>query len=361
MKKILYIITKGTWGGAQTYVSNLIHDQVKRKNEIYLVTGSTGKLTTDVQKILPAENIYIVNSLENKIGVNLLNATHNVRKIIKKINPDIIHLNSTVAGLVGRLANIGINNKIIYTVHGSSFTPGLSKKRIVAGMFLEKVLLPLTDDIIFVSNFDFNLWVKKGIINKNFSKGHVIYNGVFDRKRVVSNNNKNKFIITMAARFSSQKYQELLIKAVKKVNNPNLHVIFLGNGDSYLMQCKRLVKANDLENNIQFLGNVDDVIPYYEQSDVVALISHYEGLPISLIEALSLGLPLIASNVGGVSELFENNGFCISNDVDILKNAIIQMMNNKNELKTLGRNSRKLFEKKYTELKMLNETNNLYK
>lgn len=359
--KLLYIITKGTWGGAQTYVNALVNDQISRKNDVFVIVGSNGRLTENLNEKLDKNHIFIIDDIKNKIGINLFSAIIKVRNLIKKIRPDIVHVNSTIGGLVGRLADIGMKNKMVYTVHGSTFAEGINPKKAKFAKIMEKSLLPITDKLIFVSKYDYDLWIKNKLIQLNDQRARVIWNGVPDikkRKKVESNN--GEFIITMAARFSLQKNQRLLIQAIAELNDPKIHVFFLGDGTDYLQECKTLVKEYKIENNVHFIGAVDNVTKYYIKSDLVALISNYEGLPISLIEALPLGCPLLASNVGGVSELFNNNGYCDENDVEEIKKHILKMKNDSFLMKKFSDNSRKLYLDRFTESQMLINTNEVY-
>lgn len=363
--KILYVITKGTWGGAQTHVYNLIKDQVMRNNQITLVVGETGRLVNDIEKNFPQVNLYKIGTLTNELKItNVLRSIKSLRNIIKEINPDIIHLHSTVAGTVGRIAAIGLNKKVIFTVHGSSFTPGVGKKREKFAKLVEKTLLPFTDKLIFVSEFDKNLWDAQ---IKNFSKsqkGVVIYNGVEDTLKsfgqIYVENKKNKKIeICMAARFSSQKNQKLLIKALKNCSFKNkLHITFLGSGELE-KECKNIIGTDE---TFTFKGSVNNVSKFYANSDIITLISNFEGLPISLIEALPLSKPIIASNVGGIPEIINQNfnGFCVNNDVHEILRAFETLTADKKLRKEMGNNSRLIYKLNFTIKKMLDKTNQIY-
>lgn len=359
--KILYAITKGTWGGAQTHVYDLVKDQVERKNDVFLVVGESGKLIKNIEKNFPQVKVFKVNTLTNELKIkNIFLTIRRMRQILKKVNPDIIHLHSTVAGTLGRIAAIGLNKKIIFTVHGSSFTPGLSKKRQMIAQKVEKLLVPITDRFIFVSNFDANLWNQKISNFKKSGKGIVIYNGVADtlNKDAKRNVNNTKTLeICMAARFSPPKRQELLIKSLVHSSLLNkIHVTFLGSGELEK-------KCRDIANNnpaFSFKGAVNNVTEYYKNADIIALITNFEGLPISLVEALPLAKPIVASNVGGIPEIVNRkNGFVVNNDEQEIQIAITKLINN-DLRQELGQNSRKRYEEKFMIQKMLDATNNIY-
>lgn len=359
--KIVYIITKGTWGGAQNHLFHLIQDQVARNHEVELVVGETGRLVDEVRDKFPQVKIHHISTLMNDLKLkNIFTTIYKLRKILKHSHADIVHMHSTVAGALGRISAIGLKSKVIFTVHGSSFTPGVGKKREIFAKMVEKILLPFTNKLIFVSKFDYNLWVSQFKKLKKSNKGIVIYNGVENSVEKIKTSKRkynNKLEICMAARFSPPKKQELLIKSIKNSPLENLvHVTFLGDGE-LLERCKLLGENNKA---FSFKGAVQNVSKYYTNADIVALISNFEGLPISLIEALPLSKPLIASDVGGVSEIIYNNGFCVKNSEKSISDALRQVIDHPSLLAKLGKNSYRLYEKYFKIETMLNDTNKVY-
>src|SRR5699024_5164276 len=152
---------------------------------------------------------------------------------------------------------------VIFTVHGWAFTEGASKKRQFFAKIVEKMLTPFTSFYLCVSKYDYNLGLKKGVLKE--SKSYVILNGVKDNnqeKIYPETIMGNKFIITMAARFSNPKNQLMLIKVIQNLNNKNVNLILLGDGPNSSF-CKQYVNMNNLGNVVQFIGKVDDVTPYY--------------------------------------------------------------------------------------------------
>lgn len=358
--KIVYIITKGTWGGAQSHVFSLIKDQVGRKNDVELIVGQSGRLVDDVKKNFPQVRVHQIETLTNNLHPNkILITIYKIRKILKQINPDIVHLHSTVAGTLGRIASIGLNTRVIFTVHGSSFTPGVGRKREIFAKMVERSLVPFTDKLIFVSKFDQKLWNTQIKKFAQKDKGIVIYNGVEDSKNPIEKKKNDKIEICMAARFSPPKNQELLIDTINKnFFSDKIHITFLGEGELQ-KKCEKIAQRK--KSVFSFEGAVQNVSKYYENADIVMLISNFEGLPISLIEALPLSKPVIASNVGGIPEIVDgSNGFCVENTQKDIALKLEKMINNPELLKEMGKNSRTLYEKKFRIQKMLDKINNVY-
>lgn len=355
--KLVYVITQGGWGGAQAHVFDLISSAVQLNNQIWLICGSTGRLTDEIKHIFPKVHVIVLDDLCREVSFSHdLKAVMYLRRIFRRVKPDIIHLHSAKAGTIGRIAAYHIS-PVIYTVHGWAFTTGVSKKRALLAIAVERVLQPLTARYICVSKFDYNLGIKKGLMNKRHP-GTVIHNGV--RKEVFQHSLIKKHpTIVMAARFDVPKRQDLLIRALEKISDKSLHLILLGDGPK-LLACQELANNLNIENRVHFLGSVTNVREYYADADIVMLISDYEALPISIIEGLASAKPIIASNVGGINELIQNNGFLVANSVNEIVQCVQLLLENRNLRNDMGQKSFEVFQNEYTERKMLSKTFNLY-
>ncbi|WP_288760834.1 glycosyltransferase family 4 protein [uncultured Lacticaseibacillus sp.] len=358
--KILYCITRSTWGGAQAHVFGLIEDQRARGNEVTLVVGEQGELSKRVKEKINGVDIIELRSLKRAVNPMMdIVCIFELRKILKRQQPDIVHLHSSKAGTVGRLASWGLASKIVYTVHGWAFTEGVGEIRRIIFSTIEKRLAPLTDKILLVSKYDMNLGIKYGVIKK-IDSVQVIYNGVALRDNIEHyyTGEGTTFNVVMTARFADPKQQKLLIKALSLTSNVNLTLV----GDGPQMQdAVRYSEELNISKRIEFVGFKKDVFPYLVSADVFALISLHEGLPISIIEAMQAGLPIIASNVGGIGELVDDkNGLLVSNNVNDIKDAI-NLMKNKSTRKSMGLNSVRRFRLLFELQKEVDSVNNVYK
>ena len=117
-------------------------------------------------------------------------------------------------------------------------------------------------------------------------------------------------VIVMVARFEVPKRQDVLLKTLAELTDIPWHLQLIGDG-SLRPALEHFVEQNRLSNRVTFLGNQLDVHSYLEKGHLFVLLSDWEGLPISIIEAMRVGLPIIATNVGGVKELIidRDNGF----------------------------------------------------
>lgn len=356
--KIAYGITTSRWGGAQQYVYELILDRLKRKDEVFLIVGEAGELT----RRLSEKNIkiYILPELVRNINpVKDFLAILKFRKLLNHISPDIVHLNSSKAGVIGRIAAVKLKKiKTVFTVHGWAFSEGVPSnfKRIIY-VYIERIMSKLTDLIICVSQYDYNLAIKCNVI-RDRENAIVIHNGVKKNDYSEMRSVHKPVKLVMIARFSTQKDQAMLIRCLSRVDRNLFTITFVGDGDT-LEDNVKLVKSLKLQDNVNFVGFKKNVSLYLKESDIYILTTHYEGLPISIIEAMSYGLPIVASDVGGNRELITNNGFLVSNEDDLLK-VINVLLINTDQIVKMGKQSRENFLQNYTLETCLDKTNAQY-
>lgn len=158
-----------------------------------------------------------------------------------------------------------------------------------------------------------------------------VLNGI-ELRANVNTENKRIFDFVIVARFDEEKNHCLLFQSFKEVLGvKNANLLCLGGG-VLLEKSKDLVKHLGIEKNVFLPGPVDNVYDYLNKSKIFVLPSKYEGVPISILEAMNCGLPIIASNVGGVPEIVESgkNGILLKEiTVSALKEAMLTLVNNK--------------------------------
>lgn len=217
----------------------------------------------------------------------------------------------------------------------------------------EKEVLEQIDKLGFVSESSVENFKR---IHPNFDtkKLFYVYNGINNvvKKSSYSHIKSDiKYSFCCAGSISKRKGQEIIVKAINLLSSEEkkqFKITFLGDGADKI-NLLRLVKANKLENQIVFKGFVNDVTSELKQSNGFILTSFDEGLPVSIIEALRVGLPIISTNVGGIPEMVidKYNGFLIEPNVDdlyvVLKNLC------KYNLSKMGENSLKIYNDKFTQ------------
>lgn len=370
--KIMYVNTLGVWGGVATYLKPLISHQVEQGNSVCLVVGNEGELTDYISNNIPEVEIIVLETMKRNVDVlGIIKSILKFRKIVIDYKPDIVHYNCIMAGLIGRIGSIFLPSKSIYNAHGWAFEPGTDKKFRTPAIIIEKILALFTDNIICVSDYEKSIADKYHVF-KNTNQSVVIKNASDDFSKLKisekDENDKNVFKVTMSARFWEQKNQLLLIKGferfISKHDDKSKFKLFLLGDGPKLAECLSYVKNHQMSDIVEFTGMVNNVYEYYYHSDVVALITNYDAIAISLIEALSMSKPLIASDTCGVPENFSKdslNGYCIDNDINDISNALNSMYLNPKLRKTMGENSRELYEKNFKMERNIELHDNLYK
>ena len=352
--KLMYIITQSELGGAQSVVANLSNYFASiESNEVYIVSGGPG----DAWKFLhpKVKVIYIKESKKNISWKDLI-VVFKLFLIRMKYNPDKVHLHSSKAGILGRL--LFPKKKIIYTVHG------FDSIRVAFRRFLifEKLLKNKAKQIVGVSNYDV-----KNLEEENIKGSICIYNGIEDFENsgktldisdiqntidfLESRKKEGKFIVCSIARLSKQKRYSLFCEVADALKQDK-EIIFVWIGNQII--------PDYIPENAYCLGEIPEahrVLPYI---DLFFLPSNYEGLPVSIIEAFCYGKPVVASDVGGISELLdENNGYAISNKADLFAEKIAYYKENKEIYEKACKAARASYVNKFTLDKMCKQYENI--
>jgi glycosyltransferase involved in cell wall biosynthesis len=361
-KKIIILITRGdSFGGAQSHVL-LISKYFKNNQwDVIVVYGGDSLIFKNYLDQNLIENINI-KTFSNKFNLfKDIKSLFYFRKLLYTYRPDYISLHSSKSGLMGRIAAIGLHSKVVFTVHGWPFTSGVANYKKWFYVFLEKCTSALINKYIVVSKFDFDLSLKYSICP--LDKLNLIYNGIeslsISSKPKLSSNNK-RFNIIMVARFEDQKNHKTLILAIKDLSNVNL--TFIGDGPK-LNDIKNYVIQNDIKSNIIFKGFSDKVDDHLLENDLFVLSSNWEGFPISTLEAMRCGLPVIVSDVGGAAECVKHgvNGFIFKNgDYIQLANYIKKLDKNRDMLLLFGKNSKIIFDDNYSSSIMFEKMNKIF-
>jgi len=369
-KKILYIITQSELGGAQRYILDLAMNLNEYNVSVaYGEQGNNGELS----KILQQNNIktYAINNLVRKINITKdWQAMFEIRKLIKKINPNIVHLNSSKISIIASLANINIKNKLIYTAHGWVFNEKLPLPKKIFYKLSERWTARLKDKIICVSEFD-----KQSAINNRIkeSKLITIHNGIPETVLLEKNKARKKIeeisgqkinadetIIGTIGNLYKNKGFEYLIAAIKETKRIRLVIIGEGVERDYL---EKLINKNKLENKILLLGKIKNASKLLKAFNIYINTSLKEGLSYTLLEAMQAGLPIIATKVGGNSEMITNEktGLLIKPaSSETITKTINYFLENKNLQQTCSENAIVKY-RNYFDLKtMLQKTKKVY-
>lgn len=342
--RILQVITLSELGGAQTVVANLAN-QLCKSHEVAVVAGEGDGKLWDI--LDPAVDRMPCRHLQRAISpFHDLRAAVQLRKIYRHYRPDVIHLHSSKAGVLGRL--VFPSKRIIYTVHG------FDSVRVAFRRFLpvEKLMQHFCKAIVGVSDYDRRNLISEGI-DQNVS---VVHNGIsrpdISRTEEIDLFGRYERIILCIARVFPQKKPYIFVEAARRL--PQYGFIWIGN--------QRPVTEFDLPANCHFIGNKLNAGAYCSKADLFILPSNYEGLPMVIIEAMSFGKPVVASDVGGISEIVRNgeNGFVLENDPQLFADKIAAILSDREMYERFCVRSLQLYEEQLTVDQMVDGYMKLY-
>ena len=370
--KILQIITLSEWGGAQRVVFDLSCNLNKEKFLVEVATNPGGLLN----KKLKENGITVteVPSLQREISLlKDWKALLQLKKIIRKGRYDIVHCHSTKAGFLGRVAaKLSRVKKIYFTAHSWGFyNVEEYGKKIKFFRRIQKIGSLFSTNIICVSEK-----VKRDGLRNKIAKDKkfiVIKNGIKFELKESKNDIRQKMhiptdkvIVVMTARLAHPKDPLLFLKASRVVKShlPEVKFILIGSGQ-FMKQCQAFISGNGLAQTTALLGekSPEDARQLMKACDIFVLTSKFEGLPITIIEAMFAGLPVIASDVGGVGELVQDNknGFLLkTQSPDELAERIIYLAKNRGKALQMGKHGKAMAEKDFSAEKMVKEYEKLY-
>jgi glycosyltransferase involved in cell wall biosynthesis len=287
-------------------------------------------------------SVHNISFSRNPFSIKNFIAYFQLRKLLEKNNYKLIHCNTPTASFVSRLAAHQIRKskslKVIYTAHGLHFYKGSGLKGFIIKL-IEKVAASFTDAIIVMNNEDY---ISVKAFNKNLKLfkisgvGVDILNNNSEQTKVNSIREElgishDRYLLVSIGEINRNKNHIMTLKAIKKLKEEKIHYIVCGEGKK-MNKLKRYIYKNNL-SNVHLLGFRNDVFDILKETDLFIQTSYREGLPRSIIEAMSFGIPCIGTNVRGIRDLIENekNGFLVNIDnVDMLKQKIKILFDNRN-------------------------------
>lgn len=303
--KVLFVITKGNWGGAQRYVFDLATSLPPHEFSVSVAFGQPGDLSKKLADAII--QTHPITSLARDISLGKeLRSFFELYRLFKKEKPDIVHLNSSKAGGLGALAaRLAGIQKIIFTAHGWPF--GEKRSALTRTMFwiASWITALLSHKIICVSEHD----LKKAQIMPFVGKKSVrIYNGIkpehVESGDIIRRAFPNGAVITgTIGELNKNKNQIALLEEARK--DPTMYIAIVGEGEER-KNLERAIEKYNLSDRVKLFGfrPARDVLKGFNE---FALPSIKEGLPYVLLEAKMAGLPIKANRVGGIGEILDKD------------------------------------------------------
>ena len=354
-KHILMICV--TSQGVINFRSGLIKKLLQEGNKVSVVAFDND-FQNDVESL--GCDFYSVNDNNRSTSpIKILTLKNKYLKIIKKINPDIVFTFMLKPNIFGVLAAKKAKVNAIFSMVegvGDAFVMKSLKWSIIRSVicFLYKKSFKIVDKVFFLNDDDKNDFIKMKLVS---NEKCIKINGIgVDLERFSYHKVTNKKSFLMIARMIRSKGIYEYCECARKVKKvfPDAEFNYLGaEGNVTILDIKEYID----DNSIKYLGTTKDVRPYIENCSVFILPSYREGVPMSIMEALAVGRPIITTNVPGCKETVINqyNGFIIEKEnVDQMFEKIKWFIENTDELELYGLNSRKFAEQKFDQI-IINE------
>ncbi len=396
--KLVHVQLLPLLSGVQVIMLDLLGSLDRNKYEIYVISkpdinNSNNKQSLGIKSPLVTAveghgyNYIPVKSLRRNISPLDFIALIQLFLIFRHHKFDIVHTHSSKTGLLGRIAArlTGIK-KVIHTVHGFPFHEHQSQTAQKIYRLLEKFAAKFCDKVVVVNQFERELAINSKLIPDY--KIVTIYNGIKTLDKVEPKtypiNTKKKlkkinsllsktdkdlslpqtpFIIGTVSRFTAAKnlinLTKIAIRSCRR--NKELIFIFVGDGELY-DECKDLVIKSGMEMRIIMPGWQTNIQEWLDTMDVFILYSLWEGLSMSILEAMASGLPIIASNIKGNNELVTiNNGTLVDvKDHEGLQELLVSLPLRDKELSKWSKNSIVRVKENFSHTKFVENYLNLY-
>jgi glycosyltransferase involved in cell wall biosynthesis len=353
---VMHVISGDLWAGAEAQAFHTLSDlQKQKKADLAVILFNDGILSQRLRDN-GIETIIIDENKHNALAMALI-----MSRLIRKMRPAIIHVHAYKEHILGQIANILNFNRstMVRTFHGLSDVPkGLSViKHIQSSLMyrIEKWFLNLGSNLYIIA-------VSKDLQNflkRSFPKATItqIYNGIphIDKKLINSKEIRNEygvrentFWIGTFARLAKPKNLGLLIDAGKelRLQGNDFRISIFGEGP-LKQKLQNQIDQNNLQDHVKLEGFKLNIIPELASIDVFVLCSLHEGLPMSLLEAISLEVPVVCTDVGGIGEVITQNhsGLLVpTNDHQRLTEAINKLIKNAALREKFASNAKKMVE-----------------
>lgn len=353
-QNIMFLTRTMALGGTENVILQLCETFKDKVNKI--IVCSSGGINVKVLQEMGIKH-YQITDIENKNPINIIRTVNKIKKIIKEENITIIHSHHRMAALYSNICS----NKSIIKIANAHNT--FNNKKIMTRICYKNTHIIAVGEQVKSNLSDFFK------IDKN--KVTVIHNAikefdgkVIEEKEFTSKKQEGFKLIANVGRLSEQKGMEYFIKAAKIVNENNKKVMFyiIGSGEDE-KKLKELVHQLKLDDFVVFMGFRKDIQSLLSQVDFVVLSSLWEGLPLTPIEAFSVGKTIIATAVDGTPEIVINNknGYLVKprNEKEIA-DKIKYLIQNPNKVKELEEKSEETYKEKFSFEKLQKEYLSFY-
>lgn len=364
--KILHLISGGDTGGAKTHILSLFQ-------------GFKGKI--DAKIICFIKDSFYDECKENGIDIEVfeqkkrydLSVVGELASEIEKENYDIIHCHGARANFIAFFLRFKVSKPFITTVHSDyklDFKDNLYKRLVFTA--LNTFALKRFKNFIAVSDTFREMLIDRGFKSDRI---YTIYNGI-DLNQKIDYDSKTDFYkkygilnpenktVGIIARLDQVKDHRTFIRGAKLVLDkmPDVNFIIAGDGPEKKM-LEDLCGELDIEDNVYFIGHIQDVYSFYNAIDINTLTSLSESFPYAILEGAYMKKPIVSTRVGGLKKLIKNgeNGYLVDvGDYEELSNRLLELLEDDEKMKNMGESLYEEVEKNYSSEKMAEEHIKIY-
>lgn len=363
-QRVLQVITRAdTIGGAHTHVATLSQRLIERGHDVLVAVGPPA--TGPFHDLLDRSGVPHTSlpSLVRPIRPGSdRRAKTEIEDLIAHWRPDVVHCHSSKAGVIGRLAARSAGVPCVFTAHGWAFTDGVPRVPAAIWATIERwVARRCPGPVIVVSAEDKRLAADRRVVAAD--RMVVVHNGVADvGPELLADPSVRPATAVMVARLDAQKDHDTLVDAVAHLGRGDLQVLCVGDGPRASEVSERIAAAG--LTGVELLGLRHDIPEILAGAQVFVLTTHWEGLPLSIVEAMRAGLPTIASDVGGVDELVEDGvtGYLVPrSDHRVVAQHLTRLLDDPEHAAVLGRNARDRYVAAFSVDRMVDATIDVYR
>jgi len=349
----LKILNITTIGMTQMFFQSLAKDLVEAGHTFDIASNEQIYPNPESYKSLGCREFHL-SCTRSPFSLSNIKCIKEIKKLVAQNHYDVVHCHTPIAAACTRIACKGLRGKavvdedgiehklkVIYTAHGFHFCKGSSKSSWLIFYPVEKICSKYTDVLVTINQEDYKL-AKEKFESESCKVEYVRGVGIdvdsfanvqIDRaaKRAELGVPEDAFLLLSVGELNENKNQQLVINAIAKIKDENkehfdrLYYVLAGIGpnDGVL---QALIDGNGLGDRVKLLGYRHDCKELYKAADTFVHPSYREGLPVSVMEAESAGLNVIASNIRGNQDLVQSENLFNPRDVESCKKAILNAM-----------------------------------
>ena len=359
--RIVFVISRGDEiGGAHIHVRDLSTALRSRGAEVTILAGRDGRFANHLRECgIP---IHCIQNLHRSVGpLQAVKAVLEIRELLRQLRPDIVSTHSTTAGLLGRIAAYSLGIPALFSALGWGFTKGHPWIQRVIFWLVEWAAAPLASRIITVCESDFSAAERSFLTRKD--RLVAIPNAMPDVKESLrARPERSPPKIVMVARMAWQKDHATLLRALAQLTDLDWQLELVGDGP-LLSSVEALAASLEIASRVRFAGYRQDVAERLADGQIFVLASNWEGFPRSILEAMRAGLPVIASDVGGVRESVRESetGFVVPRgNIDVLRDRLRLLIAAPLYRRQMGEAGRAWYEKRFSLDRLVAETTAVY-